>query len=135
MVNLWERLSHICGHRFTSTYGESAVLDGELTAAAQTWATGIRGVTGAQIAKGLHVICGQPDEWPTLQTFLAACTGRRAGKNEYGLDHVPEYYRPQPIRDKAKLLSSDERDARRAKAKEKLDQLRQSAFGGDKNHG
>lgn len=111
------------GHKFTSAFGESAVVDGELTDVASTWASGLRGVTGEQIAKGLHACCQRDDPWPpTLPEFRNACRG--TGKNEFGLDYVPEYHRPQPIREQARLLSGDERDVRRAAASEKIKAMR-----------
>jgi len=116
-------MSHLYGHKFTSAFGESAISNGELTDVAKTWASGLRGLTGAQIAKGLHVICARTDPWPpTLPEFRAACAGKAL--NEFGLNYVPEYHRPQPIREKAKLLSSDERDARREKAADRIKEMR-----------
>ena len=125
MASLWERLAHIYGHKFTATFGVSAIVDGELSAVAKTWASGLSGISGEEIAKGLHAMCERADAWPpTLPEFRAACLGKKSGPNEYGLDFVPEYYRQQPISEKAKLLSSDERDARREAVGEKISALR-----------
>jgi hypothetical protein len=123
MANLWERMSHLYGHKFTSAFGETAIANGDLTEVAKTWASGLRGVTGEQIAKGLHAICARSDAWPpTLPEFRAACIGKAV--NEFGLDYVPEYYRTEPVREQSRLLSSDERDARRSKASERINEMR-----------
>lgn len=125
MANLWERMNHLYGHKFSSTFGVSAIAQGELTDVARTWASGLRGITGEQIARGLRAICERTDAWPpTLPEFRAACSGKAI--NEFGLDYVPEVYRQQPIREKARLLSSDERDARRAKASERIKEMRRA---------
>lgn len=75
-------------------------------------------MTPEQISRGLT----WDGEWPpTLPEFRAMCLGQKAGPNEYGLDYVPEYYRQQPkITDRSRLLSSDERDDRRAKMNERM---------------
>ncbi len=111
MTNLWERLTHIYGHKFASAYGESAIDEHGLTEAAKTWASGLRGISGDQIANGLRecVDCGE--SWPpTLPEFVATCKGKTI--NGFGLDYVPEYHR-EVTRNPERLLSSDERDKHR----------------------
>ena len=123
MSNLWERLGHIYGHKFTSTYGETAYDNCELTEAAKTWASGLRGLTGEQIANGLRecVDCGEA--WPpTLPEFVKMCKG--SSLNGFGLDYVPECYREAPIVDESRLLSSDQREAAREKGKEELQRMK-----------
>lgn len=97
-------MNHIYGHKFGSTYGESAINGDSLSEAARTWSVGLRDVTGEQIAKGLHacISCGEP--WPpALPEFVAMCKGK--GINGFGLDYVPECYRETK---RERLLESDE---------------------------
>lgn len=132
IVSLWERMSHIYGHKWTSTYGESAVTGVELTDTAKTWASALRDVTGQQIADGLRACLEREDTWPpTLPEFKQLCDGKISKKiNEFGLDYVPEYHRPENrIMDKSRLLSSDERDARREAAKGQIASLKASLRG------
>lgn len=92
--------------------------------AVREWSQGLTGLTSDQIKHGLDTWEG---EWPpTLPEYRAACLGKKIGLNEFGLDFVPEYYRQQPIREQSKLLSSDERDAQRAKAKERIKTMREA---------
>lgn len=112
MTNLWERLAHIFGHKFTSQFGETPVdADGELTPTGETWATGLAKFSGEQIAAGLHRCLGEGDKWPTLPWFIGMCA--KPAVNEFGLNYIPEVYRQRPQRDPKKLLSSDERNAKR----------------------
>lgn len=107
MTNLWERLTHIYGHKFASAYGESATEENNLTEAARTWASGLRGLTGEQIANGLRecISCGA--SWPpTLPEFVSMCKGKQT--NEFGLDYIPECYRETK---RERLLESDENKA------------------------
>lgn len=120
MTNLWERLIHLYGHKWSSTYGDCAVTDGELTDVAKTWASGLHGITGENIAGGLRRCCDRPDAWPpTLPEFKALCLD--LGVNEFGMNYIPECYRE---RDQGRLLSSTTRDEARAIAKEKIKGLR-----------
>ena len=78
MSNLWERLTHLYGHKFASVYGVSAVNQSGLTETAKTWASGLNGLTGEQIANGLRecVDCGAA--WPpTLPEFVGMCKGTK----------------------------------------------------------
>ncbi len=78
IVNLWERLTHLYGHKFSAAFGESAANpDGSLTDVAQTWAGGLRGITGAQLAQGLRACIESGDEWPpALPAFRKRCLER-----------------------------------------------------------
>jgi len=114
MANLWERMTHLFGHKFTSVYGESAIIDGTLTDVAQTWASGLRGLTGDQLADGLRACVDCGEAWPpSLPEFVGMC--KKQSKNGFGLNHTPEMYhqKNRPIRDKSKLLSNDEREEKR----------------------
>ena len=124
MAALWERMTHIYGHRWATSFGEAAInRDGDLTDTAKTWATGLSGITPEQIATGLHACCNDAsNEWPSLPMFKSKCLGR--GVNEFGLDYIPEYYRTSPVTDKSRLLSSDERDVKRKKASEQIRNLK-----------
>ena len=79
IVNLWERMTHLYGHRFSAVFGERATRpDGSLTDVAQTWAGGLRGITGAQLAAGLRTCIGSGTEWPpSLPAFRAMCLPER----------------------------------------------------------
>ena len=79
IVNLWERLTHLYGHKFSAAFGESAANpDGSLTDVAQTWAGALRGITGAQLAAGLRTCIGSGDAWPpSLPEFRAMCLPKR----------------------------------------------------------
>ena len=53
------------------------------------WSRALADMQPEQIRRGLDGLKG---EWPpTLPEFKALCMGR--GKNEYGLDYIPQYYR------------------------------------------
>lgn len=55
------------GHKFTSTYGESAH---------ETWVTVLIGITGRQIADGLNACLENYPEWPPgAAQFRALCLG------------------------------------------------------------
>jgi len=86
------------------------------------WSVGLAGLTADQVQRGLDTWA---EAWPpSMPEFRDACLGR--GKNEYGLDYVPEYYRPR-VTDRSRLLSSDDREARRMKAREIFRQMREGA--------
>jgi len=109
MTNLWERFTHIYGHKFASAYGESATDGNNLTEAARTWSSGLRGLTGEQIANGLRECINCGASWPpTLPEFVKMCKGK--GENEFGLNYVPEYHRTEHRREK--LIESDENKAK-----------------------
>ena len=119
-------MTHIYGHRWTATFGETAIDErGELTDTAKTWASALCEVTGQQLADGLRACLEREDTWPPpLPEFKQLCDGKvNGGVNEYGLDYVPEYHRER-ITDKSKLLSSDEREARRDTCREKIGGLK-----------
>lgn len=65
-------MTEIYGHRWSATFGEST--DGN--SAAETWAKGLAGVTGSQLADGLKACIASSDPWPpTLPEFRAMCLG------------------------------------------------------------
>ena len=53
------------------------------------WSRALADMTPEQIRRGLDNL--RSDWPPTLPEFRALCLGR--GRNEYGLDYVPQYYR------------------------------------------
>ena len=118
-------MTHLYGHKFTSSYGPSALNEADgLSESAKTWASGLTGVTGEQVAQGLRACLERKDEWPPgLPEFRQMCLGK--GMNEYGLDHVPEYYRAGSV-SADKRLSSDARDKRREEGKEQSAKLKES---------
>jgi len=69
---LWARMTEIYGHRWSATFGEST--DGN--SAADTWAKGLAGITGVQLADGLKACIASSEPWPpTLPEFRAMCLG------------------------------------------------------------
>ena len=118
MSNLWERMGYIYGHKFTSVYGEVAYDGSELTEAAKTWAAGLAGLAGDDIAKGLRecIACG--DSWPpALPDFVRMCNGKK--DNGFGLDYIPEYHREVNRVSPENRISSDERDEHRKEVSKK----------------
>ena len=92
MSNLWEKMIHLFGHKFSATYGESAIVNNELSGAAKTWARGLQGVTNKQLVVGFQQCIHKGEAWPpTLPEFVALCKGK--GVNGFNLDYVPECYR------------------------------------------
>jgi len=123
MVRLWQRMGEIYGHKWVSGYGEVLVSTGDLSQTAETWLIGLSGVTGEQFASGLEVCVTSGAAWPpTLPEFREMCLGKQI--NEFGLDYVPACYRQQPERRRDRLLSSDDRDARRRKLSAGMQALR-----------
>lgn len=123
-------MTHIYSHRWTASFGETAINEsGELTDIAKTWASGLAGISGEKIAAGLRACCDDTTgEWPTLPWFKSKCLS--SGKNEFGLDYIPEYYRQRPPElDRSKLLSSDERDKKRKDAADQLLKLKAALKG------
>lgn len=117
MSNLWERMGYMYGHKFTSVHGETAYVNGELTEAAKTWATGLRGLAGEQVANGLHACIDSGEAWPpTLPEFVEMCKGKAV--DEFGLGYVPEYHR-KPETNPERILSSGARDQHRKEVSKK----------------
>jgi len=66
------------------------------------WSQVLSGLTGEQVKRGLD---SWDSEWPpTANEFKNVCVGQ--GRNDYGLDHVPAYYREEKPTD-AKQLETD----------------------------
>ena len=73
----------IYGSRWTAS------IDGIEEDAVREWGRALGEMQPEQVRRGLDSLSG---EWPpTLPEFRALCLGR--GRNEYGLDYVPEYHR------------------------------------------
>lgn len=109
-------MTHIYGHKWTANYGESAMTEkDQLADTAQTWATGLRNINGKQLAVGLHACIDRDDSWPpTLPEFKKLCEGKADKVNEHGLDYVPQHLRSKArVTDRSRLLSNDDRDAKR----------------------
>lgn len=65
----WQRMSEIYGHRWVSSYGDNAG-----GAAARTWASGLAGLAGEQIARGISGCMTSAEPWPpTLPEFRRLC--------------------------------------------------------------
>jgi hypothetical protein len=92
-------------------------------AAVAEWSYGLSGVTFEQIEYGLDT---WSEDWPpSLPEFRSACLGKKGGKNEFNMDYVPECYRQRPwTADKKKMLSNDQREARREKIAANIDELK-----------
>lgn len=68
---LWGRMAAIYGHRWTSAYG-----DDPSGMAGDTWAAGLSGLNGRQLARGLEACVASSEPWPpTLPEFRAQCFG------------------------------------------------------------
>lgn len=66
---LWIKMAEFYGHRWTSSFG--VIADPE-----HTWAKVLAGVTGTQIANGLHALIERGDEFdwpPPANVFLSLC--------------------------------------------------------------
>lgn len=127
MVNLWERMTHLYAHKFTTTYGTQAIVNGEQTDVAKTWASGLQCLTGEQLADGLRACVQSADPWPpSLPEFVGMC--KKQGQNGFGINYVPLVYRDneKPIRDRSQLLSSDQRDFERESFGKKVHALANS---------
>lgn len=75
---LWERMAAAFPSRWTPSMGETPQHpDGSLTVAGDTWARGLAGLTGEQLARGLEMaIAASTGGWPpTLPVFKAWCLG------------------------------------------------------------
>jgi hypothetical protein len=67
----------------------TASIDGIEADAVREWSRALGDMTPEQIRRGLDSLAS---DWPpTLPEFKRLCEGR--GKNEFGLDYVPAYYR------------------------------------------
>lgn len=125
-------MGHLYGYKWTGFYGDAAVSDdGDLTDAAITWGSGLAGLTGQQIANGLHACLDREDKWPpSLPEFRQLCKGPK--KNDLGLDYLPEYYRPRETRPERLLEPSDElKQARRDAAAKGIQAMREKIIAGD----
>jgi hypothetical protein len=97
-------------------------MDGIEEFALMEWAGGLSGLTGEEIKRGFDT---WEEDWPpSLSEFRNACLGKLSKVNEFGLNYIPEYYRPQPITERSKLLSSDEREERREEARQNIGELK-----------
>lgn len=66
-------MAQIYAHRWTAPHGESP---DALGSSAETWAKGLAGISGQQLAEGLKACITRADEWPpTLPAFRALCLG------------------------------------------------------------
>ncbi len=66
---LWIKMAEFYGHRWTSSFG--VIADPE-----HTWAKVLSGITGAQLANGLHALVERADEFdwpPPANVFLSLC--------------------------------------------------------------
>ena len=77
MRRLWERMAAIFGHRWTSSFGDSAEDSaGTLTVAGETWRRGLIGLAEVQIGVGIEACITASEPWPpTLPEFRAMCLG------------------------------------------------------------
>jgi len=71
MDRLWEAMADVYGHRWVSSYGADPQ-----KGAGQTWAKGLAGLTGHQLAAGIESCITSAESWPpTLPEFRALCLG------------------------------------------------------------
>ena len=74
---LFERMTYIYAHKWTSAMGESTAENGELSVAAKTWQAGLSGITTQQISKGLERAALSGNPWsPSLPEFRLLCLYR-----------------------------------------------------------
>lgn len=101
-------MSHLYGHKWSSAFGEAAAdAQGELTETASTWARGLYGLQGAELARGLEQCVNRKDPWPpSLPEFRALCREQA--------DENTAMYRMAPL---ALPEPKEAREARRAKGK------------------
>ncbi len=71
MRTLWVRMAEIYGFKWSSAYGENPN-----AGAAVTWAKGLAGLSGRQLADGLAACIASAEPWPpTLPQFRMMCLG------------------------------------------------------------
>jgi len=77
---LFERMNHIFGFKFSSTYGESALTTSAfneglvLTDTAETWSQALAQFSDDQITTGLRLCLSWDKEWsPDLRDFVKLC--------------------------------------------------------------
>lgn len=109
LIFLFEQLGYMFGHKFTSTYGETAVdEDGQLTGAGRTWSAALSDLTHEQLVNGMRACKDSGEEWPpSIPSFVAMCKG--TATNEFGLDYIPQYHRETK---RERLIESDENKAK-----------------------
>lgn len=101
-------------HKWTSA------IEGIEQIAVDEWSKVLAGLNGEEINHGFDT---WKEEWPpSAEEFRAACVG--GGKNRFGLDYIPQYHREEPITDKSRLLTNDQRKASREKGKEELQRMK-----------
>lgn len=115
--------------KFQARYGHKWVsaLEWIEEIAVQEWSIGLAGLSNDDIKRGLD---SWAENWPpSLPEFRAACLGK-SKLNEFGLDYVPEYHRPEArITDRTRLLSSDAREAKREGVSRAIASLRAAIRG------
>jgi len=74
---VWERMAAVFPNVWRAAMGDSPNKpDGGLTVAGDTWAKGLSGITGQQLAVGLRAVIANASNWPpTLGEFRALCEG------------------------------------------------------------
>ena len=90
-MRLWQRLTQIYGHRWTSQFGDATDAEGRLTGTARCWADGLGDLSPAALKRGLHrCVHERADPWPpTLPEFRQLC---QPAPEELGLPTVEEAY-------------------------------------------
>ena len=76
MARLWTNMASIYGHKWNSSFGEAAVINGNLTVIAKMWATGLIDIDPQGISDGLNACIKSGESWPpTLPEFIKLCVG------------------------------------------------------------
>jgi len=89
MSQLFERMTYIYGHKWTTLMGDAVDDKGELTLAAKTWQAGLIGITTKQLGKGLERTTISHNAWcPSLPDFRAMCLYRDDVPSVTTLVHV-----------------------------------------------
>lgn len=84
-TKLWEIFAEMYGHKLVSQYGESPP---------DAWVRCLTGISGQQIADGLHKCIDDSPEWPpTAPQFRNMCLGIQTDGNGKELAHAAGMYK------------------------------------------
>jgi len=109
---IWTQLAYIYGHTFTKAYG--AIPN-------PAWSNELRKLTHAQIVNAIDKCVDSGKPWVSLPEFVAWAKDISESHRENAAMYRDDRLR---ITDNAHLLSNDNRDAKRKKARYELAKLR-----------
>ncbi len=74
MARLWTRMTAIYGHKWSSSFGDAAIIGESLTETAKVWAMGLINVSPQELSEGLNACMRSGESWPpTLPEFIKLC--------------------------------------------------------------